>query len=98
MAWRTSPRRDAAVRSRRPEQRCQQADEHRAAGSLLTELFPPQLRYSGVAIAFDPGGVVNGFRPETQLAGRKRGWEEDVMPLADAVSADLNRFTEQLSA
>ncbi|WP_223838305.1 hypothetical protein [Saccharopolyspora pogona] len=44
------------------------------AGSLLTELFPPQLRYSGVSIAFNLGGVVSGFWPETQLVGRKRGW------------------------
>ncbi|MER5388954.1 MFS transporter [Saccharopolyspora sp. NPDC002686] len=33
------------------------------AGSLLTELFPPQLRYSGVSISFNLGGVVSGFVP-----------------------------------
>ena len=33
------------------------------SGSLLTELFPPHLRYSGVSIAFNLGGVVSGLVP-----------------------------------
>ncbi|QUH03049.1 MHS family MFS transporter [Saccharopolyspora erythraea] len=33
------------------------------SGSLLTELFPPHLRYSGVSISFNLGGVVSGFVP-----------------------------------
>lgn len=48
------------------------------AGSLLTELFPPQLRYSGVSIAFNLGGVVSGFVPllATSLlaASGQRSW------------------------
>ena len=33
------------------------------AGSLLTDLFPPHLRYSGVSLAFNLAGVVSGFVP-----------------------------------
>ncbi|MGW5642456.1 MFS transporter [Saccharopolyspora sp. NPDC003752] len=48
------------------------------AGSLLTELFPPQLRYSGVSIAFNLGGVVSGFVPfaatAVLAASGKQSW------------------------
>jgi MFS family permease len=33
------------------------------SGSLLAELFPGRLRYSGVSIAFNLGGTVSGFVP-----------------------------------
>lgn len=39
------------------------------SGTLLTELFPPHLRYSGVSIAFNLGGVVSGFMPLLATAG-----------------------------
>lgn len=32
-------------------------------GALLTDLFPPHLRYSGVALGYNLAGVVSGFLP-----------------------------------
>lgn len=32
-------------------------------GALLTDLFPPQLRYSGVALGYNLAGAISGFLP-----------------------------------
>jgi len=32
-------------------------------GALLTELFPPELRYSGVALGYNIAGALTGFLP-----------------------------------
>ncbi|WGD38020.1 MFS transporter [Lysinibacter sp. HNR] len=32
-------------------------------GALLTEMFPPQLRYSGVALSYNIAGAISGFLP-----------------------------------
>lgn len=37
-------------------------------GALLTELFPPQLRYSGVALGYNLAGALSGFLPLIALA------------------------------
>ncbi|MEV0703549.1 MFS transporter [Saccharopolyspora sp. NPDC050389] len=34
-----------------------------AAGTLLSELFPPEQRYSGVALSFNLAGAIGGFVP-----------------------------------
>jgi MFS family permease len=56
------------------------------SGSLLTELFPPQLRYSGVSIAFNLGGVVSGFVPlaatSVLAASGKESWSVALLLVA----------------
>ena len=37
-------------------------------GALLTELFPPQLRYSGVALGYNLAGALSGFLPLIAVA------------------------------
>jgi MFS family permease len=38
------------------------------SGALLTQLFPAQLRYSGVALAYNLAGVISGLLPLTATA------------------------------
>ncbi|TFD08069.1 MFS transporter [Cryobacterium sp. TMT1-2-2] len=38
------------------------------SGTLLTELFPPRLRYSGVALGYNIAGALSGFLPFLALA------------------------------
>ncbi|MEV5543992.1 hypothetical protein AB0L13_45035 [Saccharopolyspora shandongensis] len=63
------------------------------AGSLLTELFPPQLRYSGVSIAFNLGGVVSGFVPfaatAVLAASGQRSWSVALLLVGLAVLTAL---------
>ncbi|AUZ33158.1 MFS transporter [Arthrobacter sp. PGP41] len=37
-------------------------------GALLTEMFPPQLRYSGVALGYNLAGALSGFLPLIAVA------------------------------
>ena len=37
-------------------------------GGLLTELFPPHLRYSGVALGYNLAGALSGFLPLIAVA------------------------------
>ncbi|MFP5315783.1 MAG: MFS transporter, partial [Actinomycetes bacterium] len=37
-------------------------------GALLTELFPPKLRYSGVALGYNLAGALSGFLPLIAVA------------------------------
>ncbi|MHA6803227.1 MFS transporter [Salinifilum ghardaiensis] len=46
------------------------------SGALLTELFPPHLRYSGVSVAYNLGGVVSGFVPLLATAGLAASGEQ----------------------
>jgi MFS family permease len=63
------------------------------SGSLLTELFPPHLRYSGVAISFNLGGVVSGFVPllatSVLAASGTQSWSVALLLVALAVLTAL---------
>ncbi|QUH04039.1 MHS family MFS transporter [Saccharopolyspora erythraea] len=63
------------------------------SGSLLTELFPPHLRYSGVSIAFNLGGVVSGFVPliatSVLAASGERSWSVALLLVGLAVLTGL---------
>jgi hypothetical protein len=37
-------------------------------GALLTEMFPPQLRYSGVSLGYNLAGALSGFLPLIAVA------------------------------
>ena len=37
-------------------------------GALLTELFPPELRYSGVSLGYNLAGALSGFLPLIAVA------------------------------
>jgi MFS family permease len=54
------------------------AVSYAVSGSLLAELFPARLRYSGVSISYNIGGVISGFVPlaaSAMLAGSDgRSW------------------------
>lgn len=44
------------------------ASVYAVSGALLTQLFPAQLRYSGVALAYNLAGVISGLLPFTATA------------------------------
>lgn len=50
------------------------------SGALLTELFPPHLRYSGVALSANLAGVVSGFVPLVATALLAAGGGSSVLP------------------
>lgn len=71
------------------------------SGSLLTELFPPQLRYSGVSISFNLGGVVSGFVPliatSVLAASGKQSWSVALVLVVLAVLTAMGgAFGERL--
>ena len=74
------------------------------SGALLTQLFPPHLRYSGVALSANISGLVSGFVPLAATALLAVGGGSSVLPtllliaiaLVTALSAVLapRRFSE----
>jgi hypothetical protein len=50
------------------------------SGALLTELFTPALRYSGVALLANPVGVASGFVPLAATAALAATGEESCAP------------------
>ena len=50
------------------------------SGALLTELFPPHLRYSGVALSANLAGVVSGFVPLAATALLAAGGGTSALP------------------
>ncbi|MBP2368551.1 MFS transporter [Pseudonocardia parietis] len=50
------------------------------SGALLTELFPPHLRYSGVALSANISGVASGFVPLAATALLALGGGSSVLP------------------
>ncbi|GLY68024.1 MFS transporter [Amycolatopsis taiwanensis] len=50
------------------------------SGALLTELFPPNLRYSGVALSANIAGVASGFVPLAATALLALGGGSSVLP------------------
>lgn len=59
------------------------------SGALLTELFPPQLRYSGVALSANIAGVVSGFVPLAATALLALGGGSSVLPTLLLVGISL---------
>ena len=55
-------------------------------GALLTELFPPQLRYSGVALGYNIAGALSGFLPLIATAllawGGNQSWPAALLLVA----------------
>ncbi|GAA4615138.1 MFS transporter [Saccharopolyspora hordei] len=59
------------------------------SGALLTELFPPHLRYSGVALSANIAGVVSGFVPLAATALLALGGGSSVLPTLLLVGISL---------
>ncbi|MCH1884008.1 MFS transporter [Agrococcus sp. ARC_14] len=57
-------------------------------GALLTELFPPRLRYSGVALGYNLAGAISGFLPllatASLLASDNQSWSAALLLIAIA--------------
>ncbi|MFP5071559.1 MFS transporter [Pseudonocardia nantongensis] len=59
------------------------------SGALLTELFPPHLRYSGVALSANIAGVASGFVPLAATALLALGGGSSVLPTLLLVGISL---------
>lgn len=65
-------------------------------GPLLTELFPAHLRYSGVSISYNLGGVVSGFVPLAASAllivSDEQGWSAALLLTALALVTGIGGY------
>lgn len=71
-------------------------------GALLTELFPPELRYSGVSLGYNIAGALSGFLPfiatwMIELSGEAVSWPAIViLALVALITAAGGFFGERL--
>ncbi len=67
-----------------------------ASGALLTELFPPKLRYSGVAISANSASVVSGFVPFVATAllafSNEQSWAPALLLIAIALITTVSGY------
>lgn len=65
-------------------------------GALLTELFPPQLRYSGVALGYNLAGALSGFLPLIAVAllgvSGGKSWAPALLLIAVSLITALGGF------
>ncbi|MEQ3553339.1 MFS transporter [Pseudonocardia nematodicida] len=68
------------------------------SGALLTELFPPRLRYSGLALSANLAGVVSGFVPLAATALLAAGGGTSTLPALLLVGISLVTMVSGLVA